>query len=230
MLKCAAMWGIRHSSLSSLTYSRFIYIFILICYSCAFVCVCVCLAVCVLDNLFKPRERSISGREMQLRSRRWVHLMSLSSPPPPPHIVSVSPSLIHHATLSHPSRMQLCKAQTQIVIHAARVPSGSRGWLPYKMSCQEIRSSLCIAYLLLFLRFIWEDTPDQMTAAHCIFFSGKATLSDREDLLTNWLELLEWKRGPRETYLSADPGSCWLPSHQIIPFGLSDASALARFS
>lgn len=30
--------------------------------------------MCVLDNLFKPRERSISGREMQLRSRRWVLL------------------------------------------------------------------------------------------------------------------------------------------------------------
>ena len=65
----------------TLTYSTFIYILILICYSCVFVfvCVCVCaplLCVClcvrVLDNLFKPRERSISGREMQLRSRRWV--------------------------------------------------------------------------------------------------------------------------------------------------------------
>lgn len=43
-----------------------------------------------------------------------------------------------------------------------------------------------------------------------------ATLSDLEDLVTNWLESHDLKKGACcEAFLSADPGSCWLWSCQI---------------
>lgn len=125
--------------------------------------------------------------------------------------------------------MQICKAQTQIVIHADPCAVGVRRLVAIQnvLTGDQIFPlySLSLAFPSLYLgRHTWSDDGCPL-----YFFSGKATLSDIEDLLTNWLELLEWKRGPRETYLSADPSSCWLRSHQIIPFGLSDASALALF-
>ncbi len=50
---------------------------------CVRMCVCVCVCVCVNmlvfpDNLFKPGDRAIAGKEMQLRSKRWVPSQSLT--------------------------------------------------------------------------------------------------------------------------------------------------------
>lgn len=59
--------------------------------------------------------------------------------------------------------------------------------------CLDRRYELPSVYLISFTLFsglIWKGTPDQMMAAHCKKMF-KETLSDLEDLLTNWLELWE---------------------------------------
>lgn len=166
---------------------------------------CACVRVCVLDNLFKPRERSISGREMQLRSRRWVRLMSLSVLPP---LFLPSPSLIHHATLSHLPPTARSVGKHTIVIrtsppHYCGGGGGFRGWLLYKCPWQQIWSSVSEPYLLLFPFALSGKTHLirwRLPIVHFFFLLpptlAKATLSDLEDLLANWLELLDWKKEP----------------------------------
>lgn len=52
-------------------------------------CVCVCVNVLMCpDNLFKPRDRAVTGKEMRLRSKRWVPSHS-----PPWHVVRCFSSL-----------------------------------------------------------------------------------------------------------------------------------------
>lgn len=53
------------------------------------------------DNLFKPRDRAISGKEMPLRSKQWVTSLSLPQPSsaffPPLHAdLYLSPVLLRH--------------------------------------------------------------------------------------------------------------------------------------
>lgn len=83
------------------------------------------------------------------------------------------------------------------------VGGGFRGWLLYKCPWQQIWSSLSEPYLLLFPFALSGKTHLIRWRLPIVLFFfllpptlAKATLSDLEDLLANWLELLDWKKEP----------------------------------